>query len=64
MRYQPTAQTIDKICKKFKITPSELLCNNMDNSEENITNIVALISECPKAKIKKIYEIIKIAIKL
>ena len=26
-RYQPTADTIDKICNAFKITPCELLLN-------------------------------------
>ena len=63
-RYQPTASTIDKICKKFKLTPAELLCNNEKNNQETINAIIALVSQCSSAKIKKLYEIIKIATKL
>ena len=32
-RYQPTVDTIDKICKAFKVTPSELL---VEPNEESI----------------------------
>ena len=60
-RYQPTADTIDKICKAFKITPAELLLGQNDN--EIINNITLLLTNCPKNKLKKIYEIIKILIK-
>ena len=60
-RYQPTADTIDKICKAFKITPAELLLGQNDN--EIINNITLLLTNCPKNKLKKIYEDIKILIK-
>ncbi len=60
-RYQPTADTIDKICKAFKITPAELLLGQNDN--EIINNITLLLTNCPKNKLKKIYEVIKILIK-
>ena len=60
-RYQPTADTIDKICKAFKITPAELLLGQNDN--EIINNITLLLTNCPKNKLKKIYKIIKILIK-
>ena len=52
-RYQPTADTIDKICKAFKITPAELLLGQNDN--EIINNITLLLTNCPKNKLKKIY---------
>ena len=38
-RYQPTAETIDKICKVFKITPNELLLEPNKDSEDIIKNI-------------------------
>ncbi|HIS74092.1 TPA: helix-turn-helix transcriptional regulator [Candidatus Galligastranaerophilus intestinavium] len=60
-RYQPTADTIDKICKAFKITPAELLLGQNDN--EIINNITLLLTNCPKNKLKKICEVIKILIK-
>ena len=60
-RYQPTADTIDKICKAFKLTPAELLLGQNDN--EIINNITLLLTNCPKNKLKKIYEVIKILIK-
>lgn len=60
-RYQPTADTIDKICKAFKITPAELPLGQNDN--EIINNITLLLTNCPKNKLKKIYEVIKILIK-
>lgn len=60
-RYQPTVDTIDKICKAFKITPAELLLGQNDN--EIINNITLLLTNCPKNKPKKIYEVIKILIK-
>lgn len=59
-RYQPTAETIDKICKAFEITPAELLIVPNNSNEELISNIITLISTCPQKKLKQIYEIIKI----
>lgn len=59
-RYQPTAETIDKICKAFEITPAELLIVPNNSNEELISNIITLISACPQKKLKQIYEIIKI----
>ena len=64
-RYQPNAVTIDNICKAFKITPVELLMiNENKDNEEIIKNITLLLNQCSKAKLKKIYNIISILIKL
>lgn len=62
-RYQPAAETVDKICRAFKITPVELLTPPVNDSEEILKNITTLLSQCSKAKLKKIYEVIKILIK-
>lgn len=62
-RYQPTAETIDRICKAFKITPAELLLVPTDSNKEIIENIVTLLSECPTKKLKKIYEMVQLMIK-
>jgi transcriptional regulator with XRE-family HTH domain len=45
-RYQPTAETIDKICKVFKITPNELLLEPNKENEDIIKNITTLLSSC------------------
>ena len=64
-RYQPNAKTIDNICKTFKITPVELLMINENNdNEEIIKNITLLLKHCTKTKLKKIYNIISILLKL
>lgn len=63
-RYQPAADTIDKICKVFKITPAELLVTPVKENEDIIKNITTLLSNCPKAKLKKIYKIIELLIKI
>lgn len=57
-RYQPTAQTVDNICKVFKISPLELLVEIPKENENIINNIISLLSGCPKRKLKKIYEVI------
>ena len=62
-RYQPNSETIDKICKVFELTPIELLTVQNDNTKDIITDITALLSQCPKTKLKKIYEIIHQLIK-
>ena len=62
-RYQPTAETIDRICKAFNITPAELLLVPSDSNKEIIDNIVALLSACPTKKLKKIYEMIQLMVK-
>ncbi len=59
-RYQPSAETIDKICETFKITPLELLISETNSKDNFIKNIVALLNNCSNKNIKKIYEIIKI----
>lgn len=59
-RYQPSADTIDKICEAFKITPLELLISETNSKESFIKNIVALLNNCSNKNLKKIYEIIKI----
>ena len=45
-RYQPTSDTIDKICKNFKISPVELLLTNSKTNETLIKNINALLQNC------------------
>ena len=62
-RYQPTAETIDKICDTFKISPLELLIEQNNSNEEIINNIIVLLSACSQRKLKKIYEIIYIMLK-
>ena len=63
-RYQPNAETIDKICSTFDITPVELLIlPNLDN-HEIISNIVALLSQCSSRRLKKIYDIVSMLVKL
>ena len=62
-RYQPTANTIDKICSVFQITPVELLIQNSTQNSDIITNINSLLSNCPQKTLKKIYDIILIMLK-
>ncbi len=57
-RYQPTSDTIDKICKNFKISPVELLLTNSKTNENLIKNINALLQSCSAQKLRQIYEII------
>ena len=57
-RYQPNSETIDKICKVFNLSPIELLTVKADSNNAIITNITALLSQCPKTKLKKIYDIV------
>lgn len=63
-RYQPTASTIDKICNVFDITPVELLLAKPDTSQDIIKNITLLLSNCSDKRLKKIYEIILMMLKL
>ena len=62
-RYQPTADTIDKICSAFEITPAQLLVVTPNNNEDIIKNIVTLLSNCKPKKLKQIYDIISILLK-
>lgn len=62
-RYQPTANTIDRICSVFKITPAELLIQNSVKNTDIIDNINTLLSNCPPKTLKKIYDIILIMLK-
>ena len=62
-RYQPNAETIDKICKAYNITPLELLMNINDKNEEILRNINALLSQCTQTKLKKIYTILSELVK-
>ena len=63
-RYQPTAETIDRICRVFNITPAELLYNPKAENSEIIQNINVLLSDLSNKKLEKIYEIIKILVKI
>lgn len=62
-KYQPTAETVDKICNAFDITPIELLSLKTNTNEEVLTDIIALLSQCPLQKLKKIYDIVLIMMK-
>ena len=62
-RYQPTANTIDKICSVFQITPAELLIQSSTQNSDIINNINTLLSNCSQKTLKKIYEIILIMLK-
>ena len=62
-RYQPTADTIDKICSAFEITPAQLLVVSPKSNEDIIKNIVTLLSNCKPKKLKQIYDIISILLK-
>ena len=57
-RYQPTSDTIDKICQKFKVTPVELLLPDAQNQDEIIKNINMLLKDFSTKKLKQIYDII------
>ena len=57
-RYQPTSDTVDKICKSFKITPVELLLEKSKTNEQLIKNINALLKQTSSYKLQQIYEII------
>ena len=63
-RYQPTAETIDKICKTFKVSPVELLIEPNGENGDILKNINLLLNNCKKSKLKKIYNIISILIKM
>ena len=45
-KYQPNAETIDKICKNFKITPIELLLMKNNANKDLLTNINYVLSQC------------------
>lgn len=62
-RYQPNANTIDKICVAFKITAAELLIQKPTKDIELINNINLLLSTCSQKNLKKIYDIIMIMLK-
>ena len=59
-RYQPTSDTIDKICKNFNLEPIELLLTNSQSDENLIININSILRNCSKHKLKQIYDIIRI----
>ncbi len=59
-RYQPTAETIDKICKAFGISPAQLLTMNSEANEDLIKNINTLLLNCSKKQLKQIYDMILI----
>ena len=62
-RYQPTAETVDKICKAFDITPIELLTTNSSANEDLIININSLIANCTKKQLEQIYDIILVLLR-
>ena len=62
-RYQPTAETVDKICKAFNITPQELLIIDSEANQDVINNIVTLLHQAKPKTLKKIHEIVSILVK-
>lgn len=62
-RYQPTSDTIDKICKQFNILPVELLLTDNKDNESTLNNILHLLKNCSTQKLKQIFEIVKIIAK-
>ena len=62
-RYQPSAETIDKICAAFQISPVELLIDNSGTNDELINDINIKLKMCSRKKIKQISDIISIIIK-
>ena len=62
-RYQPTAETIDKICRAFRITPAQLLTMNSEANQDLIQNVNTLLSNCSKKQLKQIYDMILILIR-
>ena len=62
-KYQPTADTIDKICEAFAISPTKLLLIDTNNNYELIENIKSLLLQCSSKKLKQIYDIVKILVK-
>lgn len=62
-RYQPSADTIDKICKAFNILPVELLVQKSAQDDELINEISILLKSCSRKKLRQIYDIVTILIK-
>ena len=62
-RYQPTAETVDRICSAFEITPTELLFISPDNESDIIKEINILLKSCKPKQLNKIFEIVKILCK-
>ena len=62
-RYQPTADTVNRICKAFKITPAELLLVKSSANQDIIKNIVTLLTDCQPKKLKQIYDVILILLR-
>ena len=63
-RYQPSAETIDKICKSFNLSPAQLLTVQCNSNKDIIENITTMLQYCSKPKLKKIYEILLILTKI
>ena len=60
-RYQPTAETIDKICEEFNISPIELILPDSNQSCEEIKQLIQLkLANCDLEKLIKINNLIDI----
>ena len=58
-KYLPSGDTIDKICKVFKISPVELLLPESKNNLEEIKNIINFkLSTCAPEKLIRINSMI------
>ena len=61
-RYQPTSDTVDKICSAFNITAVELLLSDLNSNDDVINNINVLLKQCSRKKLENIYKIISLLI--
>lgn len=62
-RYQPTSETIDKICNQFKISPLELLLTQNKTNDNLIKNINALLLSCSTQKLNQVFQILRILLR-
>ena len=54
-KYMPTAETIDKICEEFNISPIELILPDSNQSCEEIKQLIQLkLANCDLEKLIKI----------
>ncbi len=59
-KYQPTAETIDLICKNFGIHPVDLLMDYPEDMEkgELLRQIDVILKTFPKEELQKIYKVL------
>ena len=63
-KYQPSSDTVDRICAAFNIHPIELLlCGDKNSNETLISDIIAKLKLCDNKQLSQISEIISILLK-